>query len=147
MSTTKVVVVSAYKDIRELIEEMIEVINSSNLNYNSPEKYEVVGLFDNTKEALEVVWLKEPDLVITDVDVSGLNDGVEFSKIVHKINYGTTSVVLMSGRPEEELAELGKKVGAISVMQRPYSFSLEKLEQILKCCSKSKTKLAKATTL
>jgi DNA-binding LytR/AlgR family response regulator len=48
--------------------------------------YQVVDRVDNSAEALEVIFSKEPDLILMDIDIKGSMTGVEIGKKIKHLN-------------------------------------------------------------
>lgn len=87
-------------DIREILEEA---------------GYEVVGEASNGAQAIELARVHQPDLVILDVKMPGV-DGLEATKAVSALGY---PVLLLTAHSHRQIIERAKKVGAISYLVKP----------------------------
>ncbi|WP_158866243.1 two-component regulator propeller domain-containing protein [Maribellus comscasis] len=114
-----------------LVEDDTEIVDF--IKASLREKYNVeVAL--NGKEALQMVMLREPDLVISDI-VMPVMDGIEFTK-KFKNNPKTLHIplILLTGQSEAEKQLEGLKSGADAYITKPFDIELleVRIENFLK---------------
>jgi two-component system, response regulator YesN len=95
-------------------------------------KYKVEEVFEarDGEEALEIVRVHKPDLIITDIKMPHL-DGLEFIEEVRKSNE-LAKVIFISGYGEFEYAQRAIKLGAADYIMKPIEDSI--LEGIIDKC-------------
>jgi DNA-binding response OmpR family regulator len=105
----KILIAEDERDIRDLIE--------FTLSYNG---YEVVSA-SNGEEALELIRLEMPDLILLDVRMPR-KDGYQVCKEL-KAASGTNSipVVFLSAKGQEAEVEAGMQLGAEAYILKPFS--------------------------
>jgi two-component system, OmpR family, phosphate regulon response regulator PhoB len=118
MKTKKILIVDDSNEIRELVIATLEV-----------EKYQVFEASDGEK-AVSLAMLEKPDVVIMDVTLPGLIDGIEATKII-KRNQASRNckVLILTGTEDKKLKEKGLKAGASDFFFKPFS-PLELLQKI-----------------
>ena len=87
-------------------------------------------LFENVykafsgEEALEIIYNKKPDIVVSDVMMPKVN-GFELCKIIKTdINISHTPIILLTARVDEHSKLQGYKVGADSYIAKPFDLDL-----------------------
>ena len=93
------------------------------------EDFQVVGEASTGTEALHLVALLMPDLVITDVDMPE-PDGLDVARYVQRQLPGT-KVILVSSHTEREYERLAREEGALAFIPKT-RLSLDALRQALK---------------
>jgi UDP-3-O-acyl N-acetylglucosamine deacetylase len=101
-----------------------ENIRRSLLNVLSDEGYEV-ALAGDGEEALRMVRTEEPDLVLLDIWIPGI-DGIQTLAILKSVS-PETEVIMMSGHGAIDTAVKATKLGAFDFVEKPFS-----LDSILK---------------
>lgn len=99
------------------------------LEFFLKETYEIVTL-DSGEEALQ--WLDEtiPDLIITDIEMRGM-DGFEFLKQVRLRGYTKhTPVIMLTGKSESKERVKCYQLGAQDYLTKP--FNPEELNELVK---------------
>ncbi len=79
--------------------------------------FEVVGAFSNPVKALEQFDTLQPDLIITDVKMPGM-DGLEFSGLIKKRS-PETELVILSGYDDFSYAQAAVKLGVSDYLLKP----------------------------
>jgi DNA-binding NarL/FixJ family response regulator len=104
---TKILLVEDHQIVREGIARII----------NQEKDMEVCGEAGSAKEALKSIEKRRPDLVITDISMSGMN-GIEFLKHL-KAQYPELPAIVLSMHDEALYAERSLRAGAMGfVMKR-----------------------------
>ena len=109
MSKKKIMVVDDEADIRELIKFNLE-----------KEGFDVVPVSDG-ETALEEARLRQPDLIILDVMLPGI-DGIEVCfKLKSDTAYKSIPIVMLSAKSDESDQLVGLKIGADDYLVKPFS--------------------------
>ena len=109
MSKKKIMVVDDEADIRELIKFNLE-----------KEGFDVVPVSDG-ETALEEARLRQPDLIILDVMLPGI-DGIEVCfKLKSDSAYKSIPIVMLSAKSDESDQLVGLKIGADDYLVKPFS--------------------------
>lgn len=109
MKNKKIMVVDDEADIRELIRFNLE-----------KEGFEVVSVSDG-ETALEEARLRQPDLILLDVMLPGI-DGVEVCfKLKSDIAFKSIPIVMLSAKSDESDQLVGLKIGADDYLVKPFS--------------------------
>ena len=107
---TRILLVEDHQIVREGIARII----------NQEDDMEVCGEASNASEALKQIATRKPDLIITDISLSGMN-GIEFLKHL-KVQYPDLPAVVLSMHDEALYAERALRAGALAfVMKRESS--------------------------
>ena len=109
MKNKKIMVVDDEADIRELIRFNLE-----------KEGFEVVSVSDG-ETALEEARLRQPDLILLDVMLPGI-DGVEVCfKLKSDVAFKSIPIVMLSAKSDESDQLVGLKIGADDYLVKPFS--------------------------
>ncbi len=79
--------------------------------------HQVLGIIDNSKEALEAIKTQEPDLIIIDINIKGQLNGVE---IAHEIKNLKIPVIFITGRKDEQIYKEAQSTTGISYLVKPF---------------------------
>lgn len=71
------------------------------------------------EQAIDLGYLFEPDLLITDWDLKGEYDGLEVCEAIHHAN-SKTKMILMSGNPMHELESRLERQCLFSMLEKPF---------------------------
>ena len=108
---TRILLVEDHEIVRQGIARLI----------NQEADMEVCGGIGSASEALEKIGTLEPDLVITDISLSGMN-GIELLKHL-KVQYPELPVVVLSMHDEALYAERALRAGALAFVMKKESSS------------------------
>lgn len=133
----KILIVDDEKDFRELLGRYFKTNN-----------FHVI-LSANAKEALKIISQSKPNIIISDVDMPGIN-GFEFLKTIRaNPRYSDIPFILMSGKKINQIDIIeGYNYGSDDYIIKPFSFEvlLAKVKAILKnrkiCLDKSTIKIS-----
>jgi DNA-binding NarL/FixJ family response regulator len=107
---TKILLVEDHQIVRQGIAQII----------NTENDMEVCAEAANASEALKLIAKRQPDLVITDISLNGMN-GIEFLKHL-KVQYPDLPAMVLSMHDEALYAERALRAGALAfVMKRESS--------------------------
>jgi len=98
---TTVLIVDDLNSIREFLK----------INLSSETDIEVVGLADNGKAAVVQVEEHQPDIILMDINMPGLIDGIEATEIIAQ-RFPTTKVLLLTSQDDRQQLDRALKVGA-----------------------------------
>ncbi|MCX5813148.1 MAG: response regulator transcription factor [Proteobacteria bacterium] len=110
----KIFIVDDHPVVRKGLSQMI----------NQETDLTVCGEADSAQHALESLKKSQPDLMIVDISLQGI-DGIELIKII-KARYGTLPVLVVSMHDESLFAERALRVGA-----RGYIMKQEAIEKMM----------------
>ena len=79
--------------------------------------YEVLGVYDNGKDALEHIKKYRPDLILMDIDIKGHYDGIEIGKKIQPLDI---PIIFMTGLKQVEVFEESLKTKGISYLIKPF---------------------------
>lgn len=88
----------------------------------------------NGEQALEIVKDQEPDVMVLDLKMPGI-DGMEVLRRVRKA-YPKVQVIILTGHGTEKDAEEAKRLGAFAYLQKPVN--LDQLVQTMRKAYKKK---------
>lgn len=80
-------------------------------------KFHIIGEAYDGNEAFELIKIKKPDLVITDIRMPGL-DGISLIKNVKELRFNTKFIII-SGYSDFEYAKSALKYGALGYILKP----------------------------
>ncbi len=89
---------------------------------------EVIGVAENGKELLKLIHCKAPDIVITDIEMPGIN-GLELIQILRE-RYPQIQVIILSGYNNFEYARTAMRLGVEEYLSKPVS--QEEISTLLK---------------
>lgn len=89
-------------DLREILQE---------------EGYEVLGEAGRGDEAVELVKEHQPELVILDIKMPGM-DGLEAAKAISEL--GTTAVLILTAFSQRSLVDQARDAGALAYLVKPF---------------------------
>ncbi|MCX7641772.1 MAG: response regulator transcription factor [Elusimicrobiales bacterium] len=119
----KILIVDDEKEFRELLTRYFKTNNF------------IVTQASNVKEALKIITQNKPHIIISDVDMPGIN-GFEFLKhLRNSPKYSDIPFILMSGKKITEIDIIeGYSIGSDDYIIKPFSFEilLAKVKAILK---------------
>ena len=102
---------------KELNEELCKL-------FLSEDKYEVVGMTNEGEKALEMIMLKRPQFVITELVIGGYDGLMLLNKLrEHKIE---TNVIVLSALCREEIITQTMNAGAKYFIAKPLNFAVLK---------------------
>ena len=112
-------------DDQDLVCEGLKAILSTN-----PE-LEVVGVANNGAEAIEMIPSCQPDLILMDLKMPGMN-GLELQEKLAKSG-STMSIIFMSAHEDALASEQAMKAGAVAFLQKPFEdqILIEKVNSVL----------------
>ena len=114
----KVLVIEDNKEIRESI---IDLLGLKNYKISSAK---------NGKEGYIKIMLENPDIIICDVMMPGM-DGYDVLRKLADTNKKNTPFILLSARSTEEDVKRGLKAGATDYLIKP--FKAQKLFETIEC--------------
>ena len=106
----KLCIVDDEKQIREGLKNLIPWENYG---------IQICGEADNGKDALELIAKTNPEILITDIRMPGI-DGIELIKAVRQIN-DHCKIVVLSGYDDFELVRQAMRYGAVDYLLKPSS--------------------------
>lgn len=110
-------------------EDMLKLYRLNMAGWSMPIQ---VSFVSSVFEALVVIGRKAPDLVITDLRMSGI-DGFEIIKLLRNDPVlSSLSIAVVTGMEPEEIAEKGGLPSDITVFTKPLSF--DQLQGYIKAC-------------
>lgn len=78
---------------------------------------QVIGTATSCQEALEIVKREVPDLVLMDVRIEGVIDGIETAILINEI--ANIPIIYTSGNTDEKTFERAKKTNMLSFLCKP----------------------------
>ncbi|MCH4886532.1 response regulator [Acidaminobacter sp. JC074] len=105
----KVMIVDDMPIFREYLREAIDWAHYG---------FEICCEAKNGKEALDLLEVHEPDIVLSDITMPFI-DGLELSELL-KDKYQNTEVVLITGNSEFEYAKKAVKLGVADYIVKPF---------------------------
>lgn len=91
---------------------------SNKKRFENNKQYAVLGDFQNARECLDALKITQPDIIITDLDLSDIN-GIEFCKIV-KEKYPTVKIIVLTSFEDESkiLASISTGASAYVIKEK-----------------------------
>jgi len=81
--------------------------------------YEVVGIYKSGEEALNAVYVKEPDIILMDINLEGNLTGIE---VANKIMHLKADIIFMTAWENDDFFEKAKnKTAGISYLVKPFN--------------------------
>lgn len=96
-------------------EPAVTIMISAFLNHMSRD-YELLRAFDKEK-ALELLKLHNPEVVLLDIDLYGINSGLQILDVINK-EYKHTKPIVITGRAKTHRAEI-EKIGCFHFFEKP----------------------------
>uniref|UniRef100_UPI0040699301 De novo protein M1X0B n=1 Tax=synthetic construct TaxID=32630 RepID=UPI0040699301 len=117
----KILIVEDEPVVREAIKRILE-----------REGYEVVGEAENGEEALKKLKEEKPDLILTDINMPGM-DGIEVLKKIREEGLKNTPVIMLTAYGEKEDIVEAFKAGADGFITKPFDPEVlkEKIKKVL----------------
>lgn len=97
-----------------------EIRLRSSLAYNIPwdqHNIEVIGLAADGKEAIKLVEVKKPDIILLDIQIPEI-DGIELARRV-KSNYHDIEIIILSGHDNFVYAQTALEIGVFKYLLKP----------------------------
>jgi len=108
------------KPIRVVIAEDEAIIRLDLKESLEAEGYAVIGETGRGDEAIDLVRVLEPDLVILDIKMPGMN-GIDAAKIIS--DEGLAAVVLLSAFSQQDLIKKASNAGVLAYLVKPFQRS------------------------
>ena len=108
------------KPIRIVIAEDEAIIRLDLKESLEAEGYAVIGETGRGDEAIDLVRVLEPDLVILDIKMPGMN-GIDAAKIIS--DEGLAAVVLLSAFSQQDLIKKASNAGVLAYLVKPFQRS------------------------
>ena len=108
------------KTIRVIIAEDEAIIRLDLKESLEAEGYEVIGEAGRGDEAVDLVRTLEPDLVILDIKMPGMN-GIDAAKIIS--DEGLAAVILLSAFSQQDLIKEASNAGVLAYLVKPFQRS------------------------
>ena len=118
----KILIVDDQPELRELVRATLEMNN-----------YQIVEAISG-EEAIEIAGIERPDLIIMDVTMPGIINGLEACKIIRKDSMTRkTKVIMLTGMGQEIGRQASFEAGADDYFVKPFSplELLKKIEEVL----------------
>ncbi len=96
-------------------EPAVTLMISAFLNHMSRD-YELHRAFDKEK-ALEILRIEKPEVVLLDIDLYGINSGLQILDIINK-DYKPTKAIVITGRAKTHREEI-EKIGCFHFFEKP----------------------------
>lgn len=93
--------------------------------------YEILGAVSKGEAALELIKMECPSLIIMDVSLKGLLDGIETAKAIRR--YCSEKIIFITGYDDEDTNRRIAEVENSIKLEKPISISL--LENIICKCT------------
>ena len=108
------------KPIRVVIAEDEAIIRLDLKECLEAEGYAVIGETGRGDEAIDLVRMLEPDLVILDIKMPGLN-GIDAAKVIS--DEGLAAVILLSAFSQQDLIREASNAGVLAYLVKPFQRS------------------------
>ena len=108
------------KKIRVVIAEDEAIIRLDLKESLEAEGYEVIGETGRGDEAIDLVRMLEPELVILDIKMPGMN-GIDAAKIIS--DEGLAAVILLTAFSQQDLIQEASNAGALAYLVKPFQRS------------------------
>jgi CheY-like chemotaxis protein len=118
----KILIVDDQIEVRELVDITLRVSD-----------YEILQA-ENGEEAIKVALQEKPDLIIMDIIMPGVIDGIEATRILKNSDQTKgCPVIILTSRDQEKIKEKGLKAGADDYFVKPFSplDLIQKVEEVL----------------
>ncbi len=108
------------KPIRVVIAEDEAIIRLDLKESLEAEGYVVIGETGRGDEAIDLVRMLEPDLVILDIKMPGMS-GIDAAKVIS--DEGIAAVILLSAYSQQDLIKEASNAGALAYLVKPFQRS------------------------
>ena len=108
------------KMIRVVIAEDEAIIRLDLKEILEAEGYAVIGETSRGDEAIDLVRMLEPDLVILDIKMPGMN-GIDAAKIIS--DEGLAAVILLTAFSQQDLIQEASNAGVLAYLVKPFQRS------------------------
>ena len=108
------------KSIRVVIAEDEAIIRLDLKESLEAEGYAVIGETGRGDEAIDLVRMLEPDLVILDIKMPGMN-GIDAAKVIS--DEGLAAVILLSAFSQQDLIKEASNAGVLAYLVKPFQRS------------------------
>ena len=108
------------KPIRVVIAEDEAIIRLELKESLEAEGYAVIGETGRGDEAIDLVRMLEPDLVILDIKMPGMN-GIDAAKVIS--DEGLAAVILLSAFSQQDLIKEASNAGVLAYLVKPFQRS------------------------
>ena len=108
MKRIKIGIVEDEMIIASVIQDCLEKLN-----------YEVVEPVMSFNEAIEMLYIEQPDIVIIDIRISGKKDGIELAEYIRE-NYSIPFIFLTANSDKETLSR-AKKTNPNAYLLKPFT--------------------------
>ena len=108
------------KKIRVVIAEDEAIIRLDLKESLEAEGYEVIGETGRGDEAIDLVRMLEPELVILDIKMPGMN-GIDAAKVIS--DEGLAAVILLSAFSQQDLIKEASNAGVLAYLVKPFQRS------------------------
>ena len=108
------------KPIRAVIAEDEAIIRLDLKKSLEAEGYAVIGETGRGDEAIDLVRMLEPDLIILDIKMPGMN-GIDAAKVIS--DEGLAAVILLSAFSQQDLIKEASNAGVLAYLVKPFQRS------------------------
>tara|TARA_B100000214_G_C23933460_1_gene611941 strand:+ start:160 stop:777 length:618 start_codon:yes stop_codon:yes gene_type:complete len=108
------------KTIRVVIAEDEAIIRLDLKESLEAEGYAVIGETGRGDEAIDLVRMLEPDLVILDIKMPGMN-GIDVAKVIS--DEGLAAVILLTAFSQQDLIQEASNAGVLAYLVKPFQRS------------------------
>ena len=108
------------KPIKVVIAEDEAIIRLDLKESLEAEGYEVIGETGRGDEAIDLVRMLEPDLIILDIKMPGMN-GIDAAKVIS--DEGLAAVILLSAFSQQDLIKEASNAGVLAYLVKPFQRS------------------------
>ena len=108
------------KTIRVVIAEDEAIIRLDLKESLEAEGYAVIGETGRGDEAIDLVRMLEPDLIILDIKMPGMN-GIDAAKVIS--DEGLAAVILLSAFSQQDLIKEASNAGVLAYLVKPFQRS------------------------
>ena len=108
------------KPIRVVIAEDEAIIRLDLKESLEAEGYAVIGETGRGDEAIDLVRMLEPDLIILDIKMPGMN-GIDAAKVIS--DEGLAAVILLSAFSQQDLIKEASNAGVLAYLVKPFQRS------------------------
>ncbi len=81
--------------------------------------YDILGVVDNSTDALGIIMRDLPDLILMDVNIQGSHDGIELSKIIHQTH--KIPIIFITSLHDDETFNRANEIQAVQFLIKPFN--------------------------